>query len=371
MVLRIFNDPVAWVILAVMAVLAFVTALIFKNSLKNDKDELTDGGLSIGAGALIGLEAVILAMLGGLIARAFISLLMGAANDSAAAGVAVGWGFFLVPGIVGTIPFLTHSNPLLTDVESLLMFATVVGGMAGAVNGLWRIYDWEGLGWIAFPLDVTWALAGNTVGCLLHVLDFIGGDHDDKEHRPNAHQYKGGFPWNRFAHTQGAVSSHLDVSSSDPLYKHEMTHVLQDRGFGPIYTLTYLGWVIFWVVPSIVFGMIKKGLAGFLYGPMAWCYFNNPWELWGYKVQATAMHTDDDIRESVAGDDVKDLVWPAWLVILFAVPFFAAALILAGLTVKSAWIDQPSTPATKQTQQPQKTTKPPTKPQPPPPKPKH
>ena len=367
MVSRIFNDPVAWVILAVMAVLAFVTALIFKDNLKKTNDDLNaDGNLSMGTAALIGLEAAILAPLGGLLARAFISLLMGAANDSAGAGVAVGWGFFLVPGIVGTIPFLTNSHPLLTDVESLLMFATVVGGMAGAVNGLWRIYDWEGLGWISFPLDVTWALAGNTLGCLLHVINFAWGDHGD-EPRPNAHRYASGFRLQSgFAFTQGAVMSDLSDKPGADLYRHEMTHVWQDRAFGPMYTLTYLGWMAFWVVPSIIVGVPWVGLAGFKSGPKVWCYFNNPWEAWAYEVQGADRH---NIR-GVDADD-KKLMWPGWLVILLGILFYAAAIVLAGLTVKAAWIDQPAAPATKQTQQPLKNTKPPAKPQPPPPKPKH
>jgi len=367
MVSRIFDDPVAWVILAAISVLAFVTALIFKNRLKKTNDELTDdGGPSIGSGALIGLEAVILGMLGGLIARAFISLLMGSAHDSAAAGVAIGWGFFLVPGVVGTIPFLTDSDPVLTNVESLLMFATVIGGMSGTVNGLWRIYDWKGLGWISFPLDVTWALAGNTVGCLLHVINFAWGDHGD-EPRPNAHRYASGFRLQSgYAFTQGAVMSDLTNGPGEDLYRHEMTHVWQDRIFGPMYTLTYLGWMVFWLVPSLIFGVIKVGTSGFASGPKVWCYFNNPWEVWAYKVQGAD-------RKDIGGvtDDDKKLMWPAWLVLLWSILFAVAATILAALTVQSIWIDQPPHPPTKQTHQPQKGTKRPTNPHPAPPKPKH
>lgn len=353
MVLRIFNDLAAWAIVAVIAVLAFVTALIFKNNLeKPDDTKSDDGHLSMGGAALIGLEAVILAVLGALIARAFISFLMGWANDSAAAGVAVGWGFFLVPGIVGTIPFLTHSNPLLTNVESLLTFATAIGGMSGAVNGLWRIYEWEGLGWIAFPLDVTWALAGNTVGCLLHVINFAWGDHS-KEHRPNAHRYASGFGFGRYAFTQGCVMSNLDVASTGKLYHHEMTHVWQDRGFGPMYTLTYIGWLVVWTVPAVIAGVIKLGARGFGWGPMIWCYYNNPWEVWAYKVQ-------DDTRESVVNDeDAAKLLWPDWLVILSSILYALAATFLAFLTVQFAWMNQSRPRPTSQSQQLEKKTKPP------------
>jgi hypothetical protein len=365
MVSRIFNDGAAWLILAVIAVAAFVIALILKDNLKKSNDKLNaSGGLDVGDGALIGLEAVILTVLGGLVARAFISFLMGWANESAAAGVAVGWGFFLIPGIVGTIPFLTHSSPLLTDVGSLLMIATLVGGMSGAMNGLWRIYDWGGLGWIAFPLDVTWALAGNTLGCLLHIINFAWGDHGD-EPRPNAHRYASGFRLQSgFAFTQGAVMSDLTDTPGQDLYRHEVTHVWQDRIFGPMYTLTYLGWMVVWLVPSLIFGVIKVGTAGFASGPKAWCYFNNPWEVRAYAVQGV----DRKKVNGVTANDAK-LIWSAGWVIFWSIIFFLIAAWYAVRTVKSVWLDQTPLPSS-QIQQPKK-TKPPANQHPAPSKPKH
>jgi hypothetical protein len=348
MVERIFNAPIAWVFLAIFAVLAFLSSLIFRSQFDDDT--------SAGKAVTRGIEAVILTVLGGLIARAFISILLGSANDSAAAALAIGWGFFLVPGIVDTIPFLTHSHPILTTPENLLMFATVVGGMSGAVSGLWRIYSWLGLGLIGFPLDVTWALAGNTVGCLLHIINFTGywltraftdstwGVHST-ETRQNAHRYESGFGLKSdFAFTQGCVMSNLNCDKNTDLYHHEKTHVWQNRAFGPLYTLTYIGWFVVWAIPAIIVGVVVEGIVGVAHGPTNWCYFNNPWETWAYAVQGAE-------RTQITGvtEDDKKMIWPAKYVIAWSVPFFAVAAVLAVLTVASAWNEAPP-PSHKTTQ---------------------
>lgn len=335
MVARIFNDPVAWGILAGFAVVFFVLSLIFKESLKAPGD---DSPPTWSTGVWRGIEALVLAVLGGLMARAFISILLGSANDSAGAGLAIGWGFFLIPGIVDTIPYLMHSHPILTTPENLLLFATVVGGMCGAMGGLWRIYS-LGLGLIAFPIDVTWALAGNTVGCLLHMVNIGWGDHAS-ETRENAHHYKSGFGLKSgYAFTQGCVMSNLSVPSGDNLYSHEMTHVWQNRGFGPMYTLTYLAWMAVWVVPSLFAAVIKLSFPQIFSGPMDWCYLNNPWETWGYAVQSQ--------DRAQLGD--KELVWPAKWVIAWSIPFFTVTTVLAVLTTVSVWNGAPApSPKSKQ-----------------------
>jgi hypothetical protein len=325
MVARIFNDLLAWGILAAMGGLAFLLALIFKGNFNT-----SEPGPSVGDSMLRGLEAVILSMIGGLAARAFISILLGTANDSPAAGLAVGWGFFLVPGIVDTIPYLTHHAPILTSVNSLMMFATVVGGFSGAMNGLWRIYAWDGLGWIACPLDMTWGLAGNTTGCLLHIIDFAWGNHGD-ESRANAHRYASGFGMKQdYAFTQGAVMSNLSYGPGLDLNNHEMTHVWQNRAFGPLYTLTYLGWMVIWLIPSLVAAAIVQVISA----PLYWCYFNNPWETWAYVVQ------NQDRAAFANTADEKKLVFSNTWVIVLSVFFFLGAIALAALTVKSVWIDK-------------------------------
>jgi len=363
MVERIFSDPIAWGILAAFAGVAFLFSLIFKDRFDNDT--------SVSGATLRGLEGAILAVLGGLIARAFISLLLGMANNSPAAGLAVGWGFFLIPGIVDTIPYLLHSQPLLTTTENLLLFATMVGGLSGMASGLWRIYAWDGLGWIAFPLDVTWALAGNTVGCLLHIINFLGywasqifsdgswGNHGT-ETRENAHRYDKGFGLKPgFAFTQGAVMSNLDEAPTKDLYRHERTHVWQNRAFGPMYTLTYLGWMAVWLIPSLFAAIIKIGVSRTFSGPKDWCYFNNPWETWAYKVQ-NAERTD------IIGNDDEDrkIIWPGKWVIAWSIPFFLVATVLAVLVVNSVWVDSGMAGATARTHSaaPKSKSQPPSKP---------
>ena len=291
---------------------------------------------------LRGVEALILALLGGLLSRAFISVLMGTANDSAGAGLAVGWGFFLVPGLIDT--FAGH--PILTTPGSLMMIGGVVGAFTGMMAGIYAIYDWAGLGWIGFPLDVTWALAGNSVGALIHLINIGWGDHGD-ETRENAHRYAAGFGLRyspRYAFTQGCVMSNLDEAPGGDLFRHERTHVWQGRGFGPIYTLSYLGWIVLWVVPSVVAGVIKMGVSGIVKGPNDWCYFNNPWEAWAYAVQGADRTTIQGVDE----DDQK-MIWPVRFVVAWAIPFFLVCLGLSSFTAYKVW-GEPAPVAHTQTQ---------------------
>jgi hypothetical protein len=316
MIERIFDLPGLLIVLAI-ALLGFLIPVIA-------------GAVSGESRLWRGIEAAILALVGGLLSRSFISILLGTANDSYGAGLAVGWGFFLVPGLVDT--FAGH--PVLTAPLVLLMIAGVVGAFTGAMAGIYRIYDWEGLGYLAFPLDVTWALAGNTVGCLLHLVNIGWGQHA-AETRENAHRYAKGFGMRYnppYAFTQGNCMSNLDRSPGDDLYRHEKTHVWQNRAFGPMYTLTYVGWMLVWVIPALIVGIAKKGVAGLFAGPNNWCYFNCPWETWAYAVQGAP-------RTNIEGvDDIdRKMIWPAKYVIAWAIPFFALALFLAGLAVASAW----------------------------------
>src|SRR6185295_4988040 len=82
------------IFLAAAGVLGFVLALIVGLA------ALSDSG---GDAALRGLEAAILAVLGGLFARMFVAMLLSTARDLGAAQIAVGWGFFIFPGAVDTI----------------------------------------------------------------------------------------------------------------------------------------------------------------------------------------------------------------------------------------------------------------------------
>jgi len=69
----------------------------------------------------------------------------------------IGWGFFLWPGAIDTVPWLLGKS-VFTTPGSLLWIAGIVGACNRAMNGFWRIHRWKGLGWLSFPLDVTWGL---------------------------------------------------------------------------------------------------------------------------------------------------------------------------------------------------------------------
>jgi len=314
MIARTFEVSGLLVVLGV-AVIAFLLPVIV-------------GAVRGESGILRGVEAALLSVLGGLASRGFISLLMGTANDSAGAGVAVGFGFFLVPGLID----LFAGHPVLTTPENLMMIGGVVGAFTGMMAGIYRIYDWAGLGWLAFPLDVTWALAGNSIGALLHLINIGWGQHGE-ETRENAHRYASGFGLRgSFAFTQGCVMSNLSEPPGQDLYRHERTHVWQNRAFGPLYTLTYIGWMILWAIPAMIAGVVVKGISGVFAGPNNWCYFNNPWETWAYAVQG-AERTDIDGVD----DDDRKMIWPARFVIAWAVPFFVACLAVSAFTVYHVW----------------------------------
>jgi hypothetical protein len=63
---------------------------------------------------------------------------------------------------------------------------------------------------------------------------------------------------------------------------HESQHVLQHFIFGPIFTVSYVGWMVPAAIVGLVVGLIKgKGFNGV----EAWAYYNNPWEIWAYEVE--------------------------------------------------------------------------------------
>src|SRR5713226_8961371 len=86
-------------------------------------------------------EAATLAVLGGFLARTFVSILLAAGGNSRGAGLAIGWGFFLVPGIVDSIAGIFGAHPL-TSPEALLWIAASVGAFTGTMNGLYLIHPW-------------------------------------------------------------------------------------------------------------------------------------------------------------------------------------------------------------------------------------
>src|SRR5262245_53245181 len=125
MIERVFDLTGILLILAV-AVIGFLIPLVV-------------GAVRGESGLWRGIEAAILAVVGGILSRSFISILLGSANDSHGAGLAIGWGFFLIPGLIDTF-----AGKVLTSPESLLAIAAIVGGFTGAMGGMYRVYDWKG-----------------------------------------------------------------------------------------------------------------------------------------------------------------------------------------------------------------------------------
>ena len=275
--------------------------------------------------ALRGLEAAILAVVGGLLARLFIALLIWLGNDSAAVQIAVGWFFFLVPGLVDTIAYWA-TGETVTSPDFLIWMGTAVGSFTGLMNGLWRIHDWKGLGYLAFPLDVTWGLAGAMTGSLLHIINFAWAGHGP-ETRREAHRYLSGFRLKSnptpFAFTQGPVMSSLKDGPGIPLYHHERTHVWQNRAFGPLFTLTYLGWMALWIIPAGIAAIVTKDAEAI----DAWCYFNNPWETWAYLVGAGPR----------TGTGRPKLVWGDLVILILSIPFFGGVIALLIWIVTEVW----------------------------------
>src|SRR6266496_2184568 len=278
------------------------------------------GALSLGdnqAGAsLRGLEAASLAVIGGLVARLFVALLLVSGGDSPLAHIAVGWGFFLIPGAVDTMAWLA-TGKVATSVDFLVWLATGVGAFTGFMNGFWKIHDWKGVGWLGFPLDVTWGLGGVTSGCVLHLINFAWAGHAD-ETRYDAHRYLDGahFPSKNisFALTQGSVMSNLKDGPDQGLFHHERTHVWQNRAFGPLFSLSYLAWMAVWIIPAAIAAIVTKDAEAI----MAWCYYNNPWETWAYLVGAGPR----------TGPGRPSQVWGDLVILLLSIPFFGGLISL-------------------------------------------
>lgn len=309
---RIFDLP-AFVFLLVMGVIAFgLGAAVGAEGLKESK----------GDAALRGLEAAILAVVGGLLARFFIALLIWLGNDSPSVEIAVGWFFFLIPGLVDMIAYLKDGETV-TSPDFLIWMGTAIGSFTGLMNGLWKIHNWKGLGYLAFPLDVTWGLTGAMTGSLLHLINFAWADHQEDGRREAHRYYSGARLKGTFAFTQGPVMSNLKVApgGKKTLYHHERTHVWQNRAFGPLFTLSYLGWMAVWIIPALIAAAAKKDSKAI----DAWCYYNNPWETWAYLVGAgprTGRHS---------------LIWSDLVILLLSLPFFAGMISLLAWAASEAW----------------------------------
>jgi RHS repeat-associated protein len=212
-------------------------------------------GHSLGDSLLRGLEAGLVGAVGAWLAWNTAGLALGLLGVSTGGGVGFG----------------------------IMVSAAVIGGLNGTISGMTRIYDWTSpVGWFSFLSDSTWGLVGTGMGDLVHIVNiFYSGRNYRPElsERQNRHVYDGGFGFGRYAFTQGNVISNLNGRRSD-LVDHETLHVWQNRFFGPIFTVTYVAWMI---VGALV------GLALAPFTEQSWkddvrdvAYTDNPWESWAY-----------------------------------------------------------------------------------------
>lgn len=227
-------------------------------------------------------EMVLTAVLGGLLALLAVRLTLEGLPFGMANGTVAGWVFFILPGLFDTGCWLL-GLPARVPGEFLRLLAVAVGAAAGAFDGWRGIHRWPWPGAAAFVADVTWGLAGTTAGLLSHGVNRLGpaGGDPVPARRMGAHRYRGGVKaLPGYVITLGNVVSNYGRAPA-AVWRHEMVHVLQNRVFGPLFTLTYLLWFV-WGLP---FALAEGRRRGDVFaGVMKWCYRNNPWERWAYKV---------------------------------------------------------------------------------------
>ena len=169
-----------------------------------------------------------------------------------------------------------------------------VFGVAGALNGFisgWRgTYSLDGDGLMAFVADSTVGIIGTTLGTLVNVYNIVtGADYvHELSYRQNRHVYRDGFHVKSgFAFTQGQVISNIGNRGRGGLLSHEYEHVKTSRFLGPVFTDTYVGWMVGAVVLTAVYMTLSpytfKDIAdnGFSAFETA-AYNDNPWEAHAY-----------------------------------------------------------------------------------------
>ncbi len=227
--------------------------------------------------------------------------------------------FFLIPFIVGFVAGLVYGladgqkwgafgtaleTGLTTGFGALLggavetsflsgggLVGATMGGINGLFTGLRKTYDWGSIeGWASFVSDSTWGLIGTSLGNVVNIRNLVDGSsgyRSDLSERQNRQVYDRGFNLKGpFSFTQGNVISNLGSQNSKDggksLLKHETTHILQNRIFGPFFPTTYIAWVVVGGIVGAVVGLGANQKYGKSLEDVA--YYDNPWEQWAYAV---------------------------------------------------------------------------------------
>ena len=188
------------------------------------------------------------------------------------------------------------------------------GVRGAAINGVRRfirrqlsIYDfrrWRG--WLAFLFDYTWAAPYTALGYGLQLVNeaMPNSDYDPVlSRRAGAHVYRGGIGIPGFVTTLGNVTTSLgDGPGADSLMiDHEAVHVWQGRIFGPLFPLSYLGWMAGGLCVGTGYWLFHRHQNWYSLVETA-AYYDNPWEVIAY-----ANH--DNWPPARAHPAV---VWPSW-----------------------------------------------------------
>ena len=173
---------------------------------------------------------------------------------------------------------------LLMDANS----RAVQGGLNGAITGWRGTYDFykHGSGYPAFILDSTWGIYGTTLGNYVNIINTAGTPFGTKysdalSHRQNQQVFINGFflmPGK--ATTFGNVISNFG-NHTGGLLGHESEHIWQNRLFGPIYTVSYFDWAVFFTAFFTVFDF-PTHLDRLPDDINDAAYLSNPWESHAY-----------------------------------------------------------------------------------------
>ena len=300
-------------------------------------------GKPAGEAALNGLEAGSCMLAGMLLAQVTVAAAILMGDYSTSAQVVTSLFFLIWPGLVNLVALPFTDGPLI-GTYVLLWIALAVGAGAGFFDGFFRIHKWAGPGIITFLGDFTWGLPLTVNALVIHLINLIMATHQ-QDGRRGAHRYLGGFRIKgNFAFTQGNLLSNLGDappaagSTGESLYTHEQTHVLQNRVFGPVFWITYFGWLILFGLFGLIGSLVSRGKnsAGVRVAadsPMWWGYFNNPWELWAYTHNPTARSYN-----LPPGDGTGWLDWPPALKVIFTILGMGLLGLLIGLTVWGVWL---------------------------------
>jgi hypothetical protein len=183
---------------------------------------------------------------------------------------------------------------LIGDTVGLAVGASVAG-LNGMFCGARRIYDWRNpKGWLAFVTDSSWGLLGTALGVGLNVANLVSvssGYRADFSHRQNRHVFERGACMKRgFAFTHGnvisnAATGHATLAEERRGFidRHEGLHVWQNRIFGPIYQIVYVGWFALGTLTAVVTKIVRRNTPPLKRLVETASYYDNPFEYWAYR----------------------------------------------------------------------------------------